>query len=253
MTDERFKAWLTFWQFVLGTVVLGIFSTVISNQIQTREVEIKEQEANAKFLVQALQEDIGVRRRLAQYFSRVTRSEELRKRWADYATIVEEEYQSTLAEKTRLQKESENKSLDAASRDRLIDRISQLEQQLSPMPAAAAALPSRVYIHIAKEEQRTQAATIAGALRDSEVIVPGIELRSNSPENSEIRYFRQTEKAEAEGLASTIRTIWPGVSARYVPGYEASTGIRPRHYELWLGAASLPQPSTKPFQPAPIR
>ena len=103
MTDERFKAWLTFWQFVLGTVVLGLFSTIISHQIQTREVEIKEQEANAKFLEQALQEDVGVRRRLAQYFSHVTRSAELRARWADYAKIVEHEYQVTLAEKVKLQ------------------------------------------------------------------------------------------------------------------------------------------------------
>lgn len=65
MTDERFKVWMTFWQFFLGTVVLGIVSTVISWQIQTREIEIKEQEASAKFLEQALQEDVGVRRRLA--------------------------------------------------------------------------------------------------------------------------------------------------------------------------------------------
>ena len=47
MSDDRFKAWLTFFQIILGTVVLGVFSAIINNQIQTREIEIKEQEAVA--------------------------------------------------------------------------------------------------------------------------------------------------------------------------------------------------------------
>lgn len=132
MTDERFKAWLNFSQFILGTVVLGIVSIAISNQIQTREVEIKEQDANAKFLEQALQEDVGVRRRFAQYFSHVTRSSELRSRWGEYAKLVETEYQETLVEKKRLEQEAASKPLDAASKDRLFERIAQLERALSP-------------------------------------------------------------------------------------------------------------------------
>ena len=116
MSDERFKAWLTFLQFFLGTVVLGIVSTVISNQIQTREVEIKEQDSNAKFLEQALQEDVGVRRRLAQYFSLVTRSKVLRERWTAYSKLVESEYQDTLAKKKRLEQEAASKSLEPSAK-----------------------------------------------------------------------------------------------------------------------------------------
>jgi len=238
MTDERFKAWLTFWQFILGTVVLGVFSAVISNQIQTREVEIKEQDANARFLEQALQEDVGVRRRLAQYFSHVTRSAELRERWTEYAQIIEVEFQEKLDEKVRLQEEADSAALDVASRERLLNRVAQLEQELSPRPAAAT-ISARVYIHIAKEEQRGNAGTVAELLRASAVVVPGIELQVNSPQDSELRYFRQVDKAEAEGLASTVQTVWPNVSARYIPGYETSTGIRPRHYELWIAAGSI--------------
>jgi hypothetical protein len=241
MSDERFKAWLTFWQFVLGTVVLGLFSTVISHQIQTREVEIKEQEANAKFLEQALQEDVGVRRRLAQYFAHVTRSAELRERWAEYATLVDKEYQDTLKEKENLQKAVKAEGLDAAEKDRLTFRIVELERQLSPKPASVDAVPARLYIHIGRAEQRAGAQSAADALGAEAVVVPGIELRSNTPQASELRYFRMTERSEAEGMAATVRTVWPDVKARYVAGFEQSTGIRPRHYELWLSKQAKPQ------------
>ena len=165
MSEERFKAWLTFWQFVISTVVVGGFSTLISHQIQTREVEIKEQEANAKFLEQALQEDVGVRRRLSQYFAHVTRSEDLRERWIEYAKIVEDEYQATLDEKSRLQKQVKDRTLDMAMRDGLQQRIAELEQQLSPRPVAATPLPARVYFHIGANTQRAVAEKAAAALR----------------------------------------------------------------------------------------
>ncbi len=240
MTDERFKAWLTFWKFVLGTVVLGLFSTIISHQIQTREIEIKEQEANAKFLEQALQEDIGVRRRLAQYFSHVTRSTELRERWGEYAKIVEDEFQQTLAEKNRLKEEAKNKAVSQETREQLLARVAQLENELSPRPSNDAVLIARTYLHISNENQRNLATSIAALLREASIMVPGIELQRKSPSKSELRYFRQSEKVEAEGIAAIIQGIRPGIEARYIPGYENSTGIRPRHFELWIGSEEQP-------------
>lgn len=241
MSEERFKAWLTFWQFVLGTVVVGIFSAVISHQIQTREVEIKEQESNAKFLEQALQEDVGVRRRLSQYFANVTRSTELRERWKEYAKLVESEYQETLSEKQKLQEEASNSSLNAIEKDKLQLRISELERQLSPKPATnLTPSKARIYMHIGSDEQRLAAEQTAATLRSDSVAVPGIELRPNSPRRTEVRYFRSTEQAEAEGLTAIIRSIWPDAVIKYIPGHEASTAIRPRHYELWISATSVP-------------
>lgn len=241
MSDDRFKAWLTFWQFVLGTVVLGVFSTVISHQIQTREVEIKEQEANAKFLEQALQEDVGVRRRLSQYFAHVTRSAELRERWTTYAVLIDKEYQDTLQEKQNLLKAAQAKGLDASEKDILISRVADLERQLSPRPILVDTVPARLYIHIGSDTQRAGAESTAQVLRADAVVVPGIELRSNVPKGSELRYFRATERSEAEGIAATVRKVWPDVNARYVPGFEQSSGIRSRHYELWLSKQSKSQ------------
>lgn len=238
MTDERFKAWLTFGQFFLGTVVLGIVSTVISHQIQTREVEIKEQDANAKFLEQALQENVGVRRRLAQYFSHVTRSAELRERWGEYAKLIEAEYQDTLAEKKRSELLAAAKSLDPVSKDRLFDRIDQLDRELSPRPSGPSRILPRVYIQVTREDQRDRAMAIAEALVASDVLVPPIEVKEKGPSTSQLRYFKRGEREEAEHLASVIRGLQPDTVGQYVPGYEASTAIRPRHYELWLSGTN---------------
>ncbi|WP_419735937.1 hypothetical protein [Pseudomonas sp. COR18] len=242
MSEERFRIWITFWQFVLGAVVVGIFSTVISHQIQKREVEIKEQESSAKLLEQALQEDIGVRRRLSQYFASVTRSPELRERWGEYSKIVEAEYEETKVEKKKLQEQVRNSNLSTLERDNLLQRIGELEQQLSPKPGIRKApTQARVYIHISSEAQRSAAEQTAVALRSDAVAVPGVELRANTPRKTEIRYFMLSERAEAEGLASAIRMNWPDTIIQYVAGFENSTAIRPRHYELWISANAKSQ------------
>lgn len=239
MSEERFKAWITFWQFVLGTVVVGVFSTIISHQIQTREIEIKEQESNAKLLEQALQEDIGIRRRLSQYFANVTRSTELRERWGEYAKVIEVEYEETKDEKKALQEQINNSDLSALERDNLVQRIGELEQQLSPKPITGTVpKQARVYIHISSESQCSAAEQTAVALRSDAVAVPGVELRANSPRKTEVRFFMLSERAEAEGLASVIRINWPDTITKYIAGFESSTAIRPRHYELWISENS---------------
>jgi hypothetical protein len=68
-------------------------------------VEMKEQEQMGRFLEHALTENVGTRRRFAQYFSNVTRSSELRTRWGEYLRIVEIEYQDT---KNELEKADED-------------------------------------------------------------------------------------------------------------------------------------------------
>jgi hypothetical protein len=70
------------------------------------------------------------------------------------------------------------------------------------------------------------------------VAVPGVELRANTPLKTEVRYFMPSERAEAEGLAAAIRIYWPDTITKFVAGFENSTAIRPRHYELWISATA---------------
>lgn len=81
---------------------------------------------------------------------------------------------------------------------------------------------------------------VATLLRNSAITVPGIELVSSSPSTSELRYFRLSEANEANGIVSLLQANFPEVEAKYIPGYEGSTGILPRHFEIWLaGQAEL--------------
>jgi len=103
--------------------------------------------------------------------------------------------------------------------------------------ATPVSLKPRVYFHISTEKQRTYAATLAKSIAESDtVIVPGIQRVSQAPNRTELRYFRPAEKSEAEAIATTLRNQGLKVDAKLIPGYETSTAIRPRHYELWIAA-----------------
>lgn len=107
---------------------------------------------------------------------------------------------------------------------------------LDANPEAARVLP-RVYIHIRREDQRERAAALGRALEEAGFVVPGIErLVDIGPNESELRYFRQldAEMADAEFAAATLRAAGLPIDAKFVAGFEDSTQIRARHYELWL-------------------
>jgi hypothetical protein len=240
MTDEKLKIWLGFAQFVLGTVVLGLVSTIINNAIQQREIELKEQEQVGTFLVHALQEDVGVRRRFAQYFSTVTRSEALRKGWTEYYAAVEQEYEDTTREKKALEQEVATRNLDAQEQERLNARIATLERALSPTAAPMSTdIAARVYIHIRDDGQRESASRVAEMLRGNAYNVPGIQRLGSGPNSTELRYFRTVEEAEANRVGALLGDLGVTVNVRYIPGSESSTSIRPRHYELWFSAAPI--------------
>lgn len=106
-------------------------------------------------------------------------------------------------------------------------------------------IPARVYFHISKDEQRSDARSLAAQLIDklgSDFVVPGIE-RKPGPKKSELRFFRSSERADAERVQQTLRQL--GVNVELVDlssRYETSTRIRPRHLELWLNDQYGSQP-----------
>lgn len=109
MDEKKLELWLNFWKIFLGTFIIGLVSAVISWQIQTREIELKDKEAEfremerlGEFVKHALSKNVAVRRRFSQYFSTVTRSEELRDRWKEYAVVIEKEFNTERLKKNRL-------------------------------------------------------------------------------------------------------------------------------------------------------
>jgi hypothetical protein len=102
---------------------------------------------------------------------------------------------------------------------------------------AVARIPARIYFHIRDESMRQEASEDAKRLQaklGDDFIVPGIERVSNGPSKTELRYFRESDKDESGHIVAALKDSGvDGVTLHYVHGYESSTGIRPRHYELW--------------------
>src|SRR5262245_20937308 len=108
-----------------------------------------------------------------------------------------------------------------------------------PKPDQATLKP-RVYFHIRDESQRTQAKQLADTLESrANVVVPGVRRVGTGPSETEFRYFKSGEKQEAEQIANDLTSLGLKVETKYVPGFESSNKIRPRHYELWISSGDL--------------
>jgi hypothetical protein len=246
MTDNQDKAinienlqeWLSFWKFFLGTFVLGMVSFLINSSIQNREIEIKEQEHIAKYIEHAIEDDIGIRLRFAQYFGYVTRSETLRERWKEYLKVVQAEYDRNQLEKDRLiaelKQKQKQKTITALEKDILIAKIDEYELALNPKPSKSmASLPSIIYLHIPNTAQRQKAREISNILSGAGFSVPDIDVLTLAPNTTTLKYFRMREKDHALSVVNLIKNKVK-VKLQYVKGYESSNKLRDRHFELWF-------------------
>jgi hypothetical protein len=241
---DRSQQWFAFAKFLLGTFTIGIVTLIANHQIQQRELEIKEQESVGHFLVQALTQDVGVRRRFAQYFATVTRSDNLRSRWESYLAVVDREYKDTQAQLSKAEQdvqkaistiEPEN-ALNTALLDQKVSKVDELRAALAVKPSQDRAIIPRVYFHIRSEEQRAKATQLGAQLSSMlSVTVPGVQRVTSGPDKNELRYFDPANLEEARSLATVLaQESGLAIQPVLINGYVGSTLVRPRHYELWL-------------------
>lgn len=98
-------------------------------------------------------------------------------------------------------------------------------------------IPPRIYFHIAREDQRERARQLARQLQAKGYVVPGIENvqgKANIPHVSQLRYYQNSEKKDLDDIGDYLRA--KGIPFQLPPALK-SGGVRPRHYELWLGEA----------------
>jgi|GEM_PF-6456417 len=236
MSEERWKSIISFIQFILGTVVLGIFGTIINHQIQTREIEIKEQELISKNLVTVLSQNSADKLLMAQFYAAVTRSEDIRKRWEIYRDELKNEIDSSKDKKNEIETQIEQ-STDAKLKDQKQAVIEEIKANVTPgaKPVTSEELPARIYFHIQREDQREKALDIANQISsDPQFVVPGVQRLDSAPNKTELRYFKRAEEIETQMLAKKLDGLGIATVPKYVPGFESSTKLRPRHYELWI-------------------
>ncbi|MDZ4775735.1 MAG: hypothetical protein SGJ23_03005 [Alphaproteobacteria bacterium] len=139
--------------------------------------------------------------------------------------------------------------------------VPQTRQMRANIPAAAqqgtdffrnrydrmAALPSssarrvkegeyRVLIQISDEADRALAQSIEAALRDSGNSTPSIDLVPVRVDKAELRYFRESQAADAQKLADQIEQTLAaaGTPAEVTPSFVGRAGLPPGVMELWL-------------------
>lgn len=108
MDNERLKLYLDFGKFFLGTFLIGIITFAVKSGFESREIAIKESEQIGKYVEIALREDIGTRKRFAEYFKTVTISDRYRTRWTNYYELVKKEFDTIKATVTLIDKEKDS-------------------------------------------------------------------------------------------------------------------------------------------------
>ena len=95
---EAMRLKLGFAKFIIGTVAVSVLTAVLNWQIQDKRLEseiiAKENEFVAQFITQAIDKDLEMRRDFAEYFTRVSPSEDARDRWKSYRTWVADQLEA---------------------------------------------------------------------------------------------------------------------------------------------------------------
>jgi hypothetical protein len=106
-------------------------------------------------------------------------------------------------------------------------------------PSVEKVLPPRVYIQTAPGADNMQRAREAQRkLREAGFLVPPIEVRQDAPSQTDVRYYKSVDGGDAGKVADVLRGIGEKVgNPQHLARYENSTTARPRHFEVWIGAA----------------
>ncbi|MGZ8945341.1 MAG: nSTAND1 domain-containing NTPase [Methylococcaceae bacterium] len=113
----------------------------------------------------------------------------------------------------------------------ILSRSSVQQIQIAPETAQS----KRIYIQIRDSKQFDAAKKIQEMLRSNQFIVPAIEKLMTGPSTTEVRYFRTNEADQARIIVDLlIKQNMPGVTAKYISGFENSKSIPDGQFEIWF-------------------
>lgn len=96
---EKYKFRVELYKWLIASVGLVLITTVINYGFKDRASGLQEIQQYDKYVTEliVLNQDIGQKRMLAQFFAHVTPSEKLKKGWQSYYNVIDEEYQKQIA------------------------------------------------------------------------------------------------------------------------------------------------------------
>jgi hypothetical protein len=166
---------------------------------------------------------------------------------ADYIQIISEDL-PTSARDRLLVIITRSATSSATSNPQVVAQVaSAFSQSVNNSPelrALTAPGHPRLFIQIAREDQRIGAEKLRNGLAAANVDAPGIELIPRYSGPSELRYFFSEDAEEAGTLAASISATVPGLTCRRIGGYTQKASVKPELFELWIGpqVASPPVP-----------
>lgn len=164
---RKYEAKLSLWRTgiiggivaIMTAMISGFASVYVSSQETKKEIELQvmksqhelqlklvqvENDYVARFMQNALAENVATRLRFAQYMSIVSPgNEEQRKRWMEYYKITKDEYDSELDKARRLEEEI-NKTVQPTANefDSILKEKHRLEEQLNKLMNSTTSAPA---------------------------------------------------------------------------------------------------------------
>ena len=164
---------------------------------------------------------------------RVTQALEASKEALESAVDARRAAQAALAARSELARSQAKQQLVEAN-----DKIRMAQAGITNVQKACP-VGRRLYLHIAQESDRDAARALVPLLETEGFIVPSIDVKQ-TPQTSDVRYFRPDEEAVALSAARVLQAAGVRkIKPKFLPGYEQSTSIRPCHYEAWIAADAL--------------
>jgi hypothetical protein len=125
---------------------------------------------------------------------------------------------------------------DPATRNaqNILAKVQAAQPTVGPAPPSSPEQRSRVYIQIAREDQRDDAQKLEQALNSGGYSAPGVELVQTPTRNTYIRYFSPSKKDQAEKVQQIMQQL--GIAAAIQNFSNAQSASSP-DLEVWLGAS----------------
>jgi hypothetical protein len=132
-----------------------------------------------------------------------------------------------------------------SSMERALTKAAQVNGRVEEVfSEAVGRLPSRVFVSVLNEKQRSCFSQLLSSLKDNDealITVPAIALAKWDGKVNEIRAMREADIPKANAIAGWMRSLGFAVEVVNLEGrWSGAKRVRPNTYELWFGDAPLP-------------
>lgn len=252
---EKYKIKVDVVKWLIGTIGLTLITFIINWGFKDRETGLNEIALYTKFVDEKVVLNRNPQNRLliAEFYSTVTPSEQLRKGWGRYLEITKEENKRFLekVERDSLSRIQANEDLkksiekkDTLKQKLYSEKVKELDQRMLVnqsilhedliISSKTVSNSNEVYIHIFGESQRTKAAEIESALKINGFKVAGIELIRNQQVTNkyEIRYFKDADISASSIIKNILEKRGLNASLNFMP--QLRKVAKDGAIEVWL-------------------